>query len=957
MSVTQMRAEDRLAGASNWSPWKTRIIFVLEDLELWDIVQAPVVLPPVTAPLLVAEFRKRNTKAKRTICDAVRDHVIPHLTGKDYAFEMWDSLCKLYQSPNQNRKMVLQEKLRSIQMLKSESVTSYLGRFTQTRDELAAVGEIVDPMVLVRTTLNDFSKPWGSFVRGIVAREAMPSWERLWDDFVQEELRCSSGSSGQQHIAEGEEDLALWTKGKKKVDKGARQGPKMGAKPQESGSGKKRDMSKVKCFACKKMGHYVGQCPNRQKKRSGGTTTTTDEEEFTTQFERECAFLICCTTVETTPNIWYIDSGASSHMTGVREHFTDLRDPEVKMEIALGDDTIVRVVGRGTVTFQRDTMPPISFRDVLYVPGLKKNLISVSTLQDRGLEVSFRGTEVLIHPKGSRLTSGQVIGVRDGKLYRLFFQPLHALAASSDNNSQLCELWHRRMAHLHHGALGGLREVVTGVPQFNLEHQDVCRGCALGKFTKVVFPSSDNRSAGILDLVHTDVCGPMSRVSLSGCEYYLTFIDDHSRKTWIYFLKAKSEVFKRFQEFKALVENQTGKKIKVLRSDNGGEYASTEFVDFCTQAGIRRQMIVPYNPQQNGVAERKNRAITGAARSMLHDQALPLYLWAEASVVAVYLQNRSPHRVLGRKTPEEAFTGRRPDVEHIRIFGCLTYSHVPSEKRTKLDPTTQQGILVGYSEVSKAYRIYIPSQRKVVVSRDVRFEEGRAFRRSLESRDSIEEVPETQIDVSEGAQPQVSSAPVSGVTGSPCTTSGSQLQRFQAEGAEASGSQSVGIRSEAETLGRGDITSPLVTPGKRKPRWFQETLKEAKENVGEPKRLFRESRAPERLGSYLAMVTSITDSEPMTFAQAFDQQVWREAMLEEYDSIMRNDVWEVVSRPVGKSVVTSRWLYKTKYVADGSIEKHKARFVARGFSQIEGVDYDETFAPVARYTSIRVLFP
>jgi hypothetical protein len=120
--------------------------------------------------LLDADFRKKNTKAKRTICDAVRDHVIPHLTGKDYAFEMWASLCKLYQSPNQNRKMVLQEKLRSIQMLNSESVTSYLGRFTQIRDELAVVREIVDPDFLVRTTLNNFSKPWGSFVRGIVAR-------------------------------------------------------------------------------------------------------------------------------------------------------------------------------------------------------------------------------------------------------------------------------------------------------------------------------------------------------------------------------------------------------------------------------------------------------------------------------------------------------------------------------------------------------------------------------------------------------------------------------------------------------------------------------------------------------------------------------------------------------------------------------------------------------------------
>jgi hypothetical protein len=219
-----------------------------------------------------------------------------------------------------------------------------------------------------------------------------------------------------------------------------------------------------------------------------------------------------------TPSVWYIDSGASSHMSGVREHLTDLRDTEVRTKIALGDDTLVRVAGIGIVTFWSDDMPPISFRDVVYVPGLKKNLISISTLQDRGLEVTFRGTEVLIHPKGSLLASEQVIGVRDGKMFRLLFQPLHALAMSSDNNRQTCELWHRRIAHLHHGALGGLREVVTGVPQISTEHQDVCRGCALGKFTKASFPSSDTGSVVILDLVHKDVCGPMTRKSLSGCE-------------------------------------------------------------------------------------------------------------------------------------------------------------------------------------------------------------------------------------------------------------------------------------------------------------------------------------------------------------------------------------------------------------------------------------------------------
>jgi hypothetical protein len=144
------------------------------------------------------------------------------------------------------------------------------------------------------------------------------------------------------------------------------------------------------------------------------------------------------------------------------------------------------------------------------------------------------------------------------------------------------------MAHLHHGALRVLREIVIGFPQFKNEHQEVCRGCTLGKYTKSVFPMSDNTLARMLDLIHIDVCGPMSSVSLGGCEYYVTFIDDDSRNTWIYLLKTKREVFNRFQYFKALVERKTWRKIKVLRPNNGGEYTSTEFADFCTHQGIKR---------------------------------------------------------------------------------------------------------------------------------------------------------------------------------------------------------------------------------------------------------------------------------------------------------------------------------------------------------------------------------
>jgi hypothetical protein len=179
-------------------------------------------------------------------------------------------------------------------MLNFQIVTSYLGRFTQIKDELVVIGEIVDPEFLVKTTLNSVSKPWGSFVRDVVSREVMPTWERLWDDFIKEELRCSSGSSGQQHMPKGDDDLSLWSKGKKKIKEDARQGPKGGTQPQESSDGKKKEISKVRCFACGEMWHYVGQCPKRKKKRQQGGMAATTEEEFDTQFARECVFVSDC---------------------------------------------------------------------------------------------------------------------------------------------------------------------------------------------------------------------------------------------------------------------------------------------------------------------------------------------------------------------------------------------------------------------------------------------------------------------------------------------------------------------------------------------------------------------------------------------------------------------------------------------------------------------------------------
>lgn len=211
------------------------------------------------------------------------------------------------------------------------------------RDELVAVGEVVDNAELIRVALNGFSKSWESFVRGIVAKENMPSWERLWDDFVQEELRVGSTSTSSQHGGGDADTVALAAKGKKKTDK---IGPKAGHK-KKSGGEQQRDMSKVKCFACHKFGHYV-QCPNKKKKQ---VAASADMEELASKFDREFSLVTCLSTCLGTSRVWYIDSGASTYMLSVRECFSELNEQGVSVEVELGDDRVVRAVGRGTMSF------------------------------------------------------------------------------------------------------------------------------------------------------------------------------------------------------------------------------------------------------------------------------------------------------------------------------------------------------------------------------------------------------------------------------------------------------------------------------------------------------------------------------------------------------------------------------------------------------------------------------
>ena len=207
-------------------------------------------------------------------------------------------------------------------------------------------------------------------------------------------------------------------------------------------------------------------------------------------------------------------------------------------------------------------------------------------------------------------------------------------------------------------------------------------------------------------------------------------------------MKEKSEVFSKFKEYKSLVENQTYRKMKILRLDNDREFTSEEFKGLCREPGIKRELGTPYNPQQNGVTKRKKQTIMGVEKEMLIDEDLPMHLWAEATRTIVYVQNCTPHRVLDNKIPEEAFSRVKPEVSHMRIFGFPEYIHVPKEKRTKFDPSGRKGVFIGYGDTSKAYRIYFPGFKNIDITRDITFDEYSTY--FISNRTPFQEVGEPE---------------------------------------------------------------------------------------------------------------------------------------------------------------------------------------------------------------------
>ncbi|MCO5575276.1 hypothetical protein L7F22_029076 [Adiantum nelumboides] len=429
--------------------------------------------------------------------------------------------------------------------------------------------------------------------------------------------------------------------------------------------------------------------------------------------------------------IWYFDSGASRHITSRKDLFCSLDAAPTGKKVTCANNASYPIKGVGKILITISDGSDLCLPDVLYVPGIKKNLLSVSSLAKNGLRVIFEDDRCIVRDREngySLITTGTL----ENGLFVLdrYEKQIQACIAETKTQAmQDAELWHARFGHVGYGSLMTLQRhnMVHDLSLLEMPPRHVCEGCVLGKMHRFAFSQDGSvRATRKLQLVHSDVCGPMRTPSVGNSLYFVTFIDDFSRFCWVYPLKAKSDVFAVFQHYVSMVENETGCKVQTLRTDRGGEYMSGAFKDFLGKKGIKHQCTMPYTPQQNGVAERKNRSLMEMARCMLKAKSLPHKLWMEAVACAAHVLNRCPTRALKTITPYESWYDKKPSVSYLRVFGCLAYAHIPQQLRGKLDDKAVKCIFVGYSSGSKGYRLYNPATNKIFESRDVIFVETTA---------------------------------------------------------------------------------------------------------------------------------------------------------------------------------------------------------------------------------------
>ncbi|RWR74934.1 Integrase, catalytic core [Cinnamomum micranthum f. kanehirae] len=742
---------DKLVG-NNYNYWKLCMEAYLQGQDLWDLISGDnAVIPEDTSQNadLWRKWKIKCGKALFALRTSISQDYIARVRDVSSPKQVWEILERLFTQKNTMRLQYLENELAGM----TQGTLSIPEYFLKVKTLCAEISELdteepVSDARLHRYLIRGLRKEFMPFISSIQGWATQPSIIELENLLSNQEALVKQMTSNDKKSLSLVED-ALYTK-----DQGNKNFFKQGSDDteQSNNEGKFRGNSKgcfrcgqlghikrdcharVVCNRCGKSGHIKANCRVKLMEAGANVAQEKDESEQST-WEHGLSITANQSTIVTSAQTdvnasidyndkWIVDSGCSHHATGNYSLLSDVRPHCGKKTIVTADNSLYPVEKEGHFEADISNNRGVSLNNVYHVSGLKKNLASVSQITDARRYVLFGPKNVQILSNIKHIEADVLFtGRRKESLY--------VLSASDAYVEKTCQnesatLWHSRLGHVGYQLLQKIstKKLLNGIPLFKEIHHDVvCPGCQYRKSHRLPFPTSKNRASTVLQLVHSDLMGPTKTLSYSSFRYVMILVDDFSRFTWVYFLENKSEAFSKFVQFKEQVEKEFELQIKCLRTDNGGEYMSDQFLNYCKEHGIQHQMTCPETPQQNGVAERKLAHLTSMCLSWLHTKNLPRELWAAAVQSACHVINRLPAWPGTEPSPFEALYHHKPNVSYFQVFGSDCYVHISKTIRTKLDPRARRCIFVGYDAHRKGWKCMDPETKKVDVSRDVVFDE------------------------------------------------------------------------------------------------------------------------------------------------------------------------------------------------------------------------------------------
>ena len=644
------------------------MLFYLTNLNLAKVItsEAPKApeegdIPEATLTAIEAwnnsEFLCRNY-----ILNALDDTLYDVYSSFKTARELWESLDKKYKSEMASSKKFVIGKFLNFKMNDGKSVVKQVEELQIIVHELDDEGMKLNENFLVGSIIEKLPPSWKDFKIYLKhLTEDMDLGElvlkiRVEEDHRRNEKTDMSMEAGANIIegstSQGKRPLLPQKNKGKAVAKQALTAPKF----------KNFKKNKGSCWVCGKPGHKAKYCRNRRDENAGPSNQANIAEDH-------FAAVISEVNLMTNSNDWWIDTGATKHVCAEKNLFATYEQVSGGENLYMGNASTAAVKGKGKVVLKLTSGKELALTNVLHAPEIRKNLVSSSVLSNKGFKLVFESDKFVLTKGGMYVGKGYLA---EG-LFKINVLPTDAINnnASTSASIYLLEsstLWHARLGHVNFRSLQ--RMVSLGLlPKCSMNHTSKCEICTESKYARHSYKSVE-KSNTVLGLIHSDLCDFKSTPTRGGKNYYISFIDDCSKFCYVYLINSKDEALNMFKIYKAEVENQLDKRIKILRSDRGGEYESNEFAEFCSTHGIIHQTTAPYTPMQNGVAERKNRTLKNMINSMLINSGAPHNLWGEALLAANTILNRIPHKK-SDQSPYKIWKGRLPTYKTMKVWVVL----------------------------------------------------------------------------------------------------------------------------------------------------------------------------------------------------------------------------------------------------------------------------------------------